>query len=452
MALACVMVSPILGAGLRAQQRGDTVAFCCDSPKPFLAAVEVIGAQLVPWSMNRFVRQAEFAKVTPASIWSNVQAGFNWDPNTFQTNQFGHPYHGNLYFNAGRTNGYTYWQSGMWAFAGSLLWEMAGETYPGAINDWVSTAIGGMAIGESTFRLASLMRDNGARGAGRAFREIGAALVNPVSAFSRLVRGELGKVGANPPGSRPGTLGTWIDLGARRVGDGDGGSNGFTAGYMQIAIEYGDPLAGDHEQPFDAFSLEFQLNFNAKQTVTALEIDGVLWGTSRASGVGESQRAFVLEQRFNYQNNQAFEYGGQSVGARVMFRVPLGETFYAGVRGGVTGIFLGAVNSEYAALASRDYDFVTGVGLRGDVSLRSPWLLVLAEYDGAFLHTVNGSPSDHITHLLTARANANIWRNIGVGALGRYFIRSSRYDDFPNVTREAPELRLFATYTINPLH
>jgi len=397
------------------------------------------------------VRNAEFAQVTPASVWSNVQAGFEWDPNSFTTNQFAHPYHGHLYFSAGRSNGYNFWESGMWAFGGSLLWEMAGETFPGAINDWVSTSVGGMAIGESTFRLATLIRDNSATGAGRTFREIGATVVNPISGFSRLFRGEWGKVGANPPGRRPGHLGTWIDVGGRTVGDGNLGTEEVSSGFLQLGIAYGSPLEGDYEKPFDSFSMDLQLFFGDTATIGALQVNGILWGTHLSSEESSSPQVFFLDQRYDYQNNRAFEFGGQSFGAGFMSRFQLSDALRLGAWAQMNGVLLGALNSEYAALAGRDYDFVTGGGVRGGASLSHPRFLALVKYDGAFLHTINGSPSDHITHTLTARGQVHLWRNIGAGILGNLFIRSSRYDDFPNVTQEKPELRVFATYTVNPL-
>lgn len=455
-ALLCILAlcSPFVGVANAQDQderRADDAEFCCDSRKPWVAAAEIIAVQLIPWSYNRFVRDAEFAQVTPSSIWSNIQAGFEWDPNSFTTNQFAHPYHGHLYFSAGRSNGYNYWESGMWAFGGSLVWEMAGETFPGAINDWVSTSVGGMAIGESTFRLASLIRDNSATGAGRTFREIGATVVNPISGFSRLFRGEWGKVGPNPPDRRPARLGTWIDVGGRTVGDGNLGSEEVSSGFLQLGIAYGSPLDGDYEKPFDSFTMDLQLFFGDTATIGALQVNGILWGTHLSSEESASPQVFVLDQRYDYQNNRAFEFGGQSFGAGWMSRFQLSDALRFGAWAQVNGVLLGALNSEYAALAGRDYDFVTGAGLRGGASLGHPRFLALVKYDGAFLHTVNGSPSDHITHILTARGQVNVWRNIGAGVLGNLFIRSSRYDDFPNVTQEKPELRVFATYTVNPL-
>ena len=54
--------------------------------------------------------------------------GFVWDNDNLDTNMFFHPYHGNLYFNAARSNGYGFWQSGLFALGGSGLWELLGSS------------------------------------------------------------------------------------------------------------------------------------------------------------------------------------------------------------------------------------------------------------------------------------------------------------------------------------
>ena len=45
---------------------------------------------------------------------------------------------------------------------GSFLWETAGETTPPSINDYVTTTIGGSFVGESLFRMASLLLEGAA--------------------------------------------------------------------------------------------------------------------------------------------------------------------------------------------------------------------------------------------------------------------------------------------------
>ena len=78
----------------------------CNRPRQFWSgAYQLVIVQLIPWSVNRFVRGLEFAEVSPATWWTNLENPWLWDNNHFLNNQFSHPYHGSLYFNAGRANG-----------------------------------------------------------------------------------------------------------------------------------------------------------------------------------------------------------------------------------------------------------------------------------------------------------------------------------------------------------
>ena len=82
------------------------------------------------WAFDRYVMNEDFAKISIGSIRRNIKHGFVWDNDQFSTNLFAHPYHGNLYFNAARSNGLTFWESAPYAFAGSLMWEIAAEVEP----------------------------------------------------------------------------------------------------------------------------------------------------------------------------------------------------------------------------------------------------------------------------------------------------------------------------------
>ena len=62
------------------------------------------------------------AHITPETWWTNMKRGWEWDLDDFAVNQIGHPYQGNNYFNAGRANGLSFWESaGLTAF-GSGTW------------------------------------------------------------------------------------------------------------------------------------------------------------------------------------------------------------------------------------------------------------------------------------------------------------------------------------------
>ena len=66
--------------------------------------------------------------MTPASIRRNLRGPWVVDDDPFEINQFLHPYQGAMYHGIARSNGLSYWPSVAYTFAGSALWEIAGET------------------------------------------------------------------------------------------------------------------------------------------------------------------------------------------------------------------------------------------------------------------------------------------------------------------------------------
>src|SRR5205823_9012448 len=92
-----------------------------------------------------------------ASIGRNLTHGWVVDNDPFSTNQFGHPYQGAMYHGFARSAGLNFWESLGYTFAGSALWEIAGETTIPSRNDQIASGIGGSFLGEPLFRLANLV-------------------------------------------------------------------------------------------------------------------------------------------------------------------------------------------------------------------------------------------------------------------------------------------------------
>ncbi len=112
------------------------------------------------YELANLARGQATAKITPATWWANMEQGWVWDLDDFVVNQFGHPYQGNNYFNTGRANGLSFWESaGITAF-GSGTWEYFGETNHASLNDLINTTLGGIALGEMFHRTAWLVRDH----------------------------------------------------------------------------------------------------------------------------------------------------------------------------------------------------------------------------------------------------------------------------------------------------
>ena len=128
------------------------------------------------YGLANLMRGQDTAKITPKTWWANMEQGWVWDLDDFTVNQIGHPYQGNNYFNAGRANGLSFYESAAVTAFGSATWEYFGETNHASLNDFINTTLGGIALGEMFHRAAWLVRDTHATGRGRLWNEIGATV------------------------------------------------------------------------------------------------------------------------------------------------------------------------------------------------------------------------------------------------------------------------------------
>ena len=74
------------------------------------ATAETVGMNIGLWAFDRYALKGHYAYISWNSIKENFRHGFEWDNDHLATNMFGHPYHGSIYFNAGRSNGFNFWQ------------------------------------------------------------------------------------------------------------------------------------------------------------------------------------------------------------------------------------------------------------------------------------------------------------------------------------------------------
>jgi hypothetical protein len=149
----------------------------------WLPAAEIIGFDLLLNQFNRRFVGPEY-KTSWSSIRRNLRSSWTVDDDQFKINQLGHPYQGSLYHGFARSAGLNYWESSFYTFAGSVFWEVAGETTQPSWNDQIASGFGGSFLGESLYRMASLLLE---RGDGtKLWREVGAAAISPSLGFNRL--------------------------------------------------------------------------------------------------------------------------------------------------------------------------------------------------------------------------------------------------------------------------
>ena len=117
-------------------------------------ALEAAAFNLGLSSFHNLVTRAPFAVISWDTTRSHFDGtnGWTFDVDQFITNQFAHPYHGSLIFSFARSSGVPFWRSGLYVFAASLGWEYLAEDEAPAINDQITTTLGGMFLGEVLHR------------------------------------------------------------------------------------------------------------------------------------------------------------------------------------------------------------------------------------------------------------------------------------------------------------
>ena len=348
------------------------------------AAAEVTGINVGVQLFDRYVIKSDFAQTTLRSIRHNFETGFVWDNDFFITNLFLHPYHGNLYFNAARTNGLTFWESAPYALGGSLMWELFGETEPPAINDIIATSCGGMAIGEMSHRLSLTLLDDRDRGLPRFLREAAAAIVNPIQGLHRIISGDAWRVRNRNyryhdfdklpvDGS--------FSIGWRYLADDGALFRGIHAPYINLTLTYGTPVDGErHKTPYDFFDIEMNMAFGGGQPmVNQLQILGRLWSTSildEKDMAGE----FGIYQHFNYYDAKPIEDGSELTPYRISEAAGFGPGFIFSLpqmgalskleqRIFLSGILLGGTKSDYFNVIERDYNMGSGFSIKSKTQL-----------------------------------------------------------------------------------
>jgi Domain of unknown function (DUF3943) len=427
----------------------------CDPPKRFWAGFgELMLVQLIPHFYNADIRDAVWAQVSAQSIKNNLLYAWQWDDNQFVNNQFSHPYHGSLYFNSARTNGYNFWESFAWPFVGSAMWEIAGEAWAPAPNDLLNTSLGGVVLGETLFRLSSLALDNTATGSERTFREIGAFILDPLRGFNRLVRGETHGVSANPPDWRPSSIFGVLDVGYRRTANQfsfDSVKTGIDQWDLGFKLAYGDAVTDLRGKPFSYFGLAAEVAGPPPDSARRLNRLSAR-GSLAAWPLGSSGRhQFALMMEYDYFNNPAIEYGGQSVLAGVVSTFgEKGKNVWAQTSVLFDGVVIGATKSDYySTLEGRDYDYGPGLGasLSGTLFYKRH-LQANLSYLGIWIHTIDGSQSAHYQDALSFEARYWMNRRLGLGASVTRYSRTSNYTGQPDVSQDAGFLRAFVSTAI----
>ena len=326
-----------------------------DSDQPrksyIIPALEIVGFD---FALNRFNRRfidRESFDVSRSSIRRNLRGPWVVDNDDFGTNQFLHPYQGGVYHTAARSSGLNYWTSSLYAFAGSALWEIAGETTSPSINDQIASGIGGAFFGEPLFRMANLTLERG-NGVPKLGRALGATAISPATGFNRLVFG--GRFDPIFPGNDPAFFTQW-NFGSPVAEHRVEGTSKRTRRHEVVAdfsMSYGLPGQPDYKyrRPFDYFNFEFTAS--TSNIFENIMTRGLLVGREYSAG-NAYRGVWGLYGSYDYMAPQVFRVSttALSMGTVGQWGLPGPVTFQgsalAGVGYGAGGTVEGVGDRDY---------------------------------------------------------------------------------------------------------
>lgn len=439
------------------------------------AAGIILGTNTSVWAFDRFIMSAPYSRINLYTIIRNFKTGFVWDNDMFETNLYAHPLHGGLYFNAARYNGMNFWESVPFVAGGSLFWEFFMENEPAAINDLLSTTIGGSCLGEMTFRISDLLIDDRAVGFNRFQREALLLLISPIRGLNRLIDGEMWKH-KNTRGNILPRLPLCMSssFGYCRLTDYSQKqqSIGNTACY-DLGLQYGNPHDPDNEKPYDYFTLQIGGNLFSKQTIIShINALGLLYSRNLALKKINGELLLGFFQHFNFYHAHAFidntdvnsyQIGeAASLGTGLLFKTKLSRhiTFLSDVH--VSAIFLGASQTDHYKFEKRDYNMGSGFssklnfelryGNKANIQLSSgdyriySWIGYNTNGNGTISSNVQGDKGNASLSVVSLNVKYEISKHYLLKIESSYYYRRSVYDFYPTVKHSVTENKISVGY------
>ena len=332
-----------------------------------LPAIEIAGFELLLNRVNRYAgSERDDYRVTAGSIRRNLRSGWGTDQDPFETNQLGHPYQGAMYHGFARSAGLDYWHSLGYTFAGSALWEIAGERTRPSRNDQIASGIGGTFLGEALFRMSSLVLERGG-GLPRFWREAAATAIDPATGFNRLVFGERS---GGVFSSHDAAYFSRLQLGYSGSVKRDTGSStaDFKRNEAQVdfSIDYGLPGTPGYEytRPFDYFN--FRATASSANGIENVMTRGLLVGMSYQAGPAY-RGVWGLYGSYDYIAPQTFRISSTALSIGSTAQWWLGDTL--SLQGtAMAGLGYAAVGTTRGAVGERDYNY--GVAPQALLALR----------------------------------------------------------------------------------
>jgi hypothetical protein len=405
-----------------------------EEPSYLIPALDIVGFDFL---LNRF-DNAYFGccdyRVTRSTIERNLHSSWVVDRDPFKVNQLGHPYQGSMYHTFARSAGLGYWEASIYTFMGSAFWEIAGESTLPSRNDQITTGIGGSFLGEALFRMASLILEK--EGLHKDWREIGAAVVSPATAFNRRAFGDRFK---HVFESRDPAHFTRLQLGFSNEANSDPGSSTSprlkrNEALADFYLDYGLPgkRGYEYERPFDYFNFQATLSSanGFENVLTRGLLKGKAYEGERYSGF------FGLYGSYDYIFPQSYRVAATAFSLGTTAQVRLSDSWV--MQGtGTAGLGYASVGTARSAVDG-DYHYGVAPQALGALRLvfrdRAALDVTAREYYVTRIFAAQRGGYDNI-----ARIDAAVtWRVLGRHAISLKYLGNFRNASFSDIGGTSP--------------
>ena len=413
-----------------------TSPFVMPKPDFWAAATKATIANVLPFSINHFIRKEGFADISWQSLGKNLHpSSWEWDRDVFLVNQFSHPYHGSFYFNAFRSEGYSFWQSAPAVLGSSLLWEIVAENERPAKNDLVNTTFGGIAWGEMTHRLAMRFTHNWRTGRRKNALDILGIAVDPMNGLSTLLskQRQLAQQGVFDTT----TIKFELSAGSRQYNRAEDHERRETRGewFTRLNLLYGSPEKAG-KTPFNYFSVLVELGTSDSALFNIARIRGNLTGW-KLQQTSSHSHSLLMMLNYDYYHNSAFSYGMQSLQANLHSSFQPSSKISLQTEAATSFICLAAIsNQSLFPGQKRNYDYATGAGIAGMANcLFYDRLGVRSNISVGWLHTLDGQKANYrVVNAITA-FRLQVKKNIFLEYESGHFLLTSLYRNGTNATK-----------------
>jgi hypothetical protein len=413
----------------------------------WLSAVEVVGLNFGVWSYNKYLTKEGWSEIGISTMKENIRTGFQWDNDGFLMNQFAHPYHGSQYYLCARSNGLSYWESHIYAFGGSLMWELFMENQAPSYNDLINTPVSGVILGEVAYRLSDLIIDESKSGFSRGLSETFALIISPTRGFNRLIKGEMwrnGNKNINPDFKFAASAGT------NNIFFDNNRANRKLYALTGLEIEYGNLMdVAEHKKPFDYFFITSKLSFTSRSNLSNTAVRGVLWD-KKIQLFDNTKDILGIYKELELLINDIYKFTATQITTSMVTEYAWnGDSSSLRLSSEFSFIALGGLDSKYASIEGKDYNLGHGVafGFRADYKANEIFSFSL-HYKKFWIHILSGAIGEEFAGYLTFSSHARITEKSTIGIDFTLYHRSAYYDKYSATSSYNSEVQTYYSFAI----